>query len=153
MTPMHVHAENGAVRVTHDGLTETYLHAVAPDGGRWLAYGADTWRVVPYDPVESAAGAAGSAGDGTLLAPMPGTVTVVKAAVGDRVTAGQAVVVVEAMKMEHAVTAPFDGTLSELRVTAGTRVALDELLALVHPDGEADGAEHPQQNQETEVTP
>ncbi|MGR6999448.1 biotin/lipoyl-containing protein [Yinghuangia aomiensis] len=50
---------------------------------------------------------------------MPGTVTVVKAAVGDRVTAGQAVVVVEAMKMEHAVAAPFDGTVAELRVDAG----------------------------------
>ncbi|MDI2129989.1 biotin carboxylase N-terminal domain-containing protein [Yinghuangia seranimata] len=129
----HAVVEDGALRVTDAGLTRTYLYAYAPDGARWMSLGADAWRVVPFDPVESGPGTAGATGDGTLVAPMPGTVTVVKAAVGDRVTAGQAIVVVEAMKMEHAVTAPFDGTVSELRVDVGTRVALDEVLALVHP--------------------
>ncbi|WTW98138.1 acetyl/propionyl-CoA carboxylase subunit alpha [Streptomycetaceae bacterium NBC_01309] len=133
--PAHIVVEGpGEVRLTYDGLSEMYRYALADDGSWWLSRGADTWRAAPHDPVESAAGAGGVAGDGTLVAPMPGTVTVVKAAVGDRVTAGQAVVVVEAMKMEHAVTAPFDGTLTEVRVDVGTRVALDEVLALVHPE-------------------
>ncbi|MGW0662139.1 acetyl/propionyl/methylcrotonyl-CoA carboxylase subunit alpha [Streptodolium elevatio] len=128
------------VRLTYDGLAETFRYALADDGSWWLSQGAETWRAAPYDPVASGAGAGGVAGDGTLVAPMPGTVTVVKAAAGERVTAGQAVVVVEAMKMEHAVTAPFDGTLAELRVDVGSRVALDEVLALVHPE-EGGGAE------------
>lgn len=143
MAPAHlVLGTDGTVAVTHDGLTETYRHAVGADGARWIQHGPDTWRVVPDDPERSGPGAAGHAGDGTLLAPMPGTVTVVKAAVGDRVTAGQSVVVVEAMKMEHAVTAPFAGTLAELRVDTGARVALDEVLARVEPDAETEpGAE------------
>jgi len=126
-------ADDNSVLLDHDGLTETYRHATAGDGSRWIARGTHTWRVVAFDPIDAGPGAAGTAGDGTLLAPMPGTVTLVKAAAGDRVTEGQAVVVVEAMKMEHTVTAPFTGTLAELRVDVGARVALDEVLAVVHP--------------------
>ncbi|MCF2525948.1 ATP-grasp domain-containing protein [Yinghuangia sp. KLBMP8922] len=140
MVPAQAVLDGDRLRVTYGGLTETFRHAQAEDGSTWLSRGADTWRIVPFDPVEAGAGGGAGAGDGTLIAPMPGTVTVVKAAVGDRVTAGQAVVVVEAMKMEHAVAAPFDGTVAELRVDAGTRVALDEVLAVVHPvdSGEAE---------------
>ncbi|WP_436776287.1 acetyl/propionyl/methylcrotonyl-CoA carboxylase subunit alpha [Yinghuangia sp. YIM S09857] len=141
--PAHiVVGEPGRVRLTYDGLTEVFRYALADDGSWWISHGADTWRAVPFDPVESGPGAGGSAGDGTLVAPMPGTVTVVKAAAGERVTEGQAVVVVEAMKMEHAVTAPFDGVLAEVRVDGGSRVALDEVLALVHAeDGSGDAVE------------
>ncbi|MGA4539059.1 acetyl/propionyl/methylcrotonyl-CoA carboxylase subunit alpha [Uniformispora flossi] len=141
--PAHVAFDGpDTARLTFGGLTETYRHARADDGSLWLSRGADTWRAVPFDPVEAGPGAAGAGGDGTLVSPMPGTVTVVKAAAGDRVTAGQAVVVVEAMKMEHAVAAPFDGTVAELRVDAGARVALDEVLAVVHPV-ESDSASAP----------
>jgi pyruvate/2-oxoglutarate dehydrogenase complex dihydrolipoamide acyltransferase (E2) component len=51
---------------------------------------------------------------------MPGTVTVVKPAVGDEVTEGQGLLVVEAMKMEHLISAPHDGTVTELEVTPGS---------------------------------
>ena len=64
-------------------------------------------------------GAAAGAGGGALTAPMPGTVTVVKVAKGDEVVAGQSLLVVEAMKMEHVITAPHDGTVTEIDVTAG----------------------------------
>ncbi|MQS10990.1 ATP-grasp domain-containing protein [Streptomyces kaniharaensis] len=70
---------------------------------------------------------------GALLAPMPGTVTRTTAAVGDTVTAGQPLLFLEAMKMEHRVTAPADGTLVELRATPGQQVELGTLLAVVHP--------------------
>ncbi|PRC53699.1 acetyl/propionyl-CoA carboxylase subunit alpha, partial [Mycobacterium sp. ITM-2017-0098] len=53
---------------------------------------------------------------GSLLAPMPGSVPRVAAAVGDTVTAGQPLVWLEAMKMEHTITAPADGVLVELNV-------------------------------------
>lgn len=69
----------------------------------------------------------------SLTAPMPGTVTVVKAAVGDEVAAGQGLVVVEAMKMEHVISAPHDGTVVALDVTPGTTVAMDQVLAVVEP--------------------
>lgn len=64
---------------------------------------------------------------------MPGTVLLVKAAEGDRVTAGQPLVVVEAMKMEHTLTAPADGVLAELRVRPGQTVELDAIVARVTP--------------------
>jgi acetyl-CoA/propionyl-CoA carboxylase biotin carboxyl carrier protein len=64
---------------------------------------------------------------------MPGTVTLVQAAVGDRVDAGAPLLVVEAMKMEHVLTAPLAGTVTELGVTAGQQVRLDEQVAVVTP--------------------
>ncbi|MDQ3576942.1 MAG: acetyl/propionyl/methylcrotonyl-CoA carboxylase subunit alpha [Actinomycetota bacterium] len=72
-----------------------------------------------------------SATTGAVLAPMPGTVTLVRAAQGDTVVKGQPLVVVEAMKMEHVLTAPMAGVMSELLVVAGQQVAMDERLAVV----------------------
>ncbi|MFI6847891.1 acetyl/propionyl/methylcrotonyl-CoA carboxylase subunit alpha [Kitasatospora sp. NPDC050467] len=70
---------------------------------------------------------------GALLAPMPGTVVRTAASVGDTVTAGQPLLWLEAMKMEHRVTAPADGVLAELRATPGQQVELGTLLAVVQP--------------------
>jgi propionyl-CoA carboxylase alpha chain len=70
---------------------------------------------------------------GSLLAPMPGTVVRLDVCVGDRVTAGQPLLVLEAMKMEHPVTAPGDGVVTEVRVTAGSQVEADAVLAVVSP--------------------
>ncbi|MFF2040522.1 biotin carboxylase N-terminal domain-containing protein [Kitasatospora sp. NPDC058170] len=70
---------------------------------------------------------------GALLAPMPGTVVRTAAAPGDAVTAGQPLLWLEAMKMEHRVTAPADGVLAELRVAPGQQVELGTLLAVIHP--------------------
>lgn len=68
---------------------------------------------------------------GSLLAPMPGSVIRLGAAVGDTVTAGQPVLWLEAMKMEHTVTAPVSGTLTVLDVDIGTQVAMGSVLAVV----------------------
>lgn len=68
---------------------------------------------------------------GSLLAPMPGSVLRVGAAVGDTVTAGQPLIWMEAMKMEHTVTAPSDGVLAELNVEAGQQVDVGAVLARV----------------------
>ncbi|MCT7657397.1 ATP-binding protein [Mycobacterium deserti] len=68
---------------------------------------------------------------GSLLAPMPGSVLRVGAAVGDTVTAGQPLVWLEAMKMEHTITAPGDGVLAELHVEPGQQVDVGTVLALV----------------------
>ncbi|WP_216209314.1 acetyl/propionyl/methylcrotonyl-CoA carboxylase subunit alpha [Amycolatopsis aidingensis] len=76
------------------------------------------------------------AGTGRLTSPMPGTVLVVKVAEGEQVSAGAPLLVVEAMKMEHTITAPVDGVVSALHVQAGQQVALEELLAVVTPPEE-----------------
>ncbi|MFD7985802.1 biotin carboxylase N-terminal domain-containing protein [Kitasatospora indigofera] len=70
---------------------------------------------------------------GALLAPMPGIVVRVAAAPGDTVTAGQPLLWLEAMKMEHRVTAPADGVLTELHAAPGRQVELGALLAVVKP--------------------
>ena len=74
--------------------------------------------------------------DGDIIAPMPGKVIAVDVADGDTVTAGQRLMVLEAMKMEHALTAPFDGTVTQLAVTAGAQVQVEALLAVVEPTEE-----------------
>ncbi|OKH66741.1 acetyl-CoA carboxylase subunit alpha [Mycobacterium sp. SWH-M5] len=74
---------------------------------------------------------------GSLLAPMPGTVVRVGATVGATVTAGQPLVWLEAMKMEHTVAAPRDGVLTELNVEAGQQVDVGAVLARVEtPEGD-----------------
>jgi acetyl-CoA/propionyl-CoA carboxylase biotin carboxyl carrier protein len=69
---------------------------------------------------------------------MPGAVIDVRVADGDAVVAGQPVVTVEAMKMEHVLAAPADGIV-HLSTAAGAQVALDEVLARIVPaDADAD---------------
>jgi propionyl-CoA carboxylase alpha chain len=76
---------------------------------------------------------------GSLLAPMPGSVVSVAVAAGDTVAAGQAVLVLEAMKMQHTVAAPHDGLVSDLAVSVGDQVAAGAVLAVVHHEHPAGG--------------
>jgi 3-methylcrotonyl-CoA carboxylase alpha subunit len=75
--------------------------------------------------------AGGSASDGTLLAPMPGRVVSIDIAEGDIVKAGQKLVVIEAMKMEQGLVAPFDGVVAELKAAPGAQVSEGTLLARI----------------------
>jgi acetyl-CoA/propionyl-CoA carboxylase biotin carboxyl carrier protein len=109
------------VTVTLDGVRHTFHRAAD-----WLGRDGDAWHVRDHDPVAA-----------SLTAPMPGTVTVVKVAVGDEVTAGQSLLVVEAMKMEHVIAAPHAGKVTELDVAPGTTVAMDQVLAVIAPHEEA----------------
>ncbi|MGW0532145.1 acetyl/propionyl/methylcrotonyl-CoA carboxylase subunit alpha [Streptomyces sp. NPDC003032] len=122
VTPDHV-------SVTVDGTRHTFHRA-----GDWLGRDGDAWHVRDHDPVEASLTGAAHAGADALTAPMPGTVTVVKVSPGDRVSAGQSLLVVEAMKMEHVISAPHAGTVTELDVTPGSTVAMDQVLAVVEPD-------------------
>ncbi|VVT09491.1 acetyl/propionyl/methylcrotonyl-CoA carboxylase subunit alpha [Erythrobacter sp. EC-HK427] len=72
-----------------------------------------------------------AAHDGDILAPMPGKVIAVDVSEGQAVTAGQRLLVLEAMKMEHALTAPFDGVVAELSASEGAQVQVEALLARV----------------------
>lgn len=76
---------------------------------------------------------------GSLVAPMPGNVIRLGAAIGDTVTAGQPLIWLEAMKMEHTITAPSDGVLAELNVDTGQQVEVGAVLARVEaPQAEGD---------------
>ncbi len=105
-------------------------------------YGDDVFVDSPLGPVQLVAlprfpDPDAAAAPGSLLAPMPGSVLRVGAAVGDNVTAGQPLIWLEAMKMEHTVTAPSDGVLVELHVEPGQQVDVGAVLARVDdPQGE-----------------
>jgi len=86
------------------------------------------WVFVPPEVLASAADAA----EGSLAAPMPGTVLAVEVAVGDAVSAGQTLGVMEAMKMELALKAPYDGTVTSV-AAVGDQVALGHVLFTVDP--------------------
>ncbi|MYS92644.1 MULTISPECIES: acetyl/propionyl/methylcrotonyl-CoA carboxylase subunit alpha [Streptomyces] len=121
------------VSVTLDGVRHTFHRAAD-----WLGRDGDAWHVRDHDPVAASLSRAAHAGADSLTAPMPGTVTVVKVAVGDEVAAGQSLLVVEAMKMEHVVSAPHAGKVTELDVAPGSTVAMDQVLAVIAPHEEAE---------------
>ncbi|MEV0995195.1 biotin carboxylase N-terminal domain-containing protein [Nonomuraea sp. NPDC050202] len=117
--------------VTIGGRTTRYLW-VRDGDTLWLGRDGASWPLTRHligDPGDRAGAA--SAADGVVRSPMPGTVLVVKAQQGDRVNEGQPLLIVEAMKMEHTVTAPRDGVVSELSVRAGQPVDMDAVLAVV----------------------
>ncbi len=76
---------------------------------------------------------------GSLLAPMPGSVIRLGAALGDTVAAGQPLIWLEAMKMEHTITAPADGVLTQLDVGVGQQVEVGTVLARVESPASAEG--------------
>jgi len=75
----------------------------------------------------------GGAGDGQILAPMPGRIASVSVTAGASVVRGQTTVTLEAMKMEHALVAPFDGKVAEVRCAVGDQVTEGALLARLEP--------------------
>ena len=71
---------------------------------------------------------------GGLVAPMPGKVIDIRVVVGERVTAGQTLILLEAMKMEHPMRAATDGCVSEIHVTAGEQIENETLMLVIEPD-------------------
>ncbi|MFC3265754.1 acetyl-CoA carboxylase biotin carboxyl carrier protein subunit [Camelimonas abortus] len=95
----------------------------------WLKLGAADFAFTPLSRVSARKAAADNAGDGLLRAPMNGRVVSVSAAAGDKVTRGQQVMALEAMKMEHAILAPRDGVLVSVSAAAGDQVSPGQVLA------------------------
>jgi len=86
---------------------------------------------VSLTPLERFADPSAQVPAGSLLAPMPGTVTRVAVGEGDRVAEGQPLLWMEAMKMEHTIAAPSAGVVTELPVSAGEQVEVGAVLAVV----------------------
>jgi 3-methylcrotonyl-CoA carboxylase alpha subunit len=111
-----------------DGDISSHFYRHPRDGAALLVFEGATFRVTA-DRTEGGAG--GAAGDGAILAPMPGRIVSVEVSEGQTVTAGQKLLVLEAMKMEQALLAPFDGVVETLTAVAGAQVQVDALLAKV----------------------
>jgi acetyl-CoA/propionyl-CoA carboxylase, biotin carboxylase, biotin carboxyl carrier protein len=123
------------LEVSYDGVSRRYL--LARDGETvWLGREGLAWSLSPLSVAAAGLGGAGGE-DGVVRSPMPGSVVAVKVSEGEPVTAGQPLLVVEAMKMEHTLAAPVDGVVSRLLVTAGQQVSMDETVAVVELGGES----------------
>ena len=124
------------VTVAFGGLTRVYACALddgATDGPTlWLSRDGQAWAIREQGRLAAAHHTEDTLG-GPIRSPMPGTVTVVDVTEGQAVTAGQRLVVVEAMKMEHALVAPIDGTVVGLRAEAGAAVPKDAVLLAIEP--------------------
>ncbi|MHB8528779.1 MAG: ATP-binding protein [Caulobacteraceae bacterium] len=107
---------------------------VARVGGQTLLFHAGAVFVLALEPDIAEIAAAGSA-DGVVRAPMPGRIVQVSVKVGEAVTAGQAILVLEAMKMEHALLAPAKGEIAEILCREGDQVGEGAALARVVAKG------------------
>ena len=121
---------DGLLRIALDGEQVTGRVWASADGRTlWVRTRAGLAQLTRPE-ADAAIGAAAAGAE--VLAPMPGAVIDVRVADGDAVVAGQPVVTVEAMKMEHVLAAPADGIV-HLSTAAGAQVALDEVLARIVP--------------------
>ena len=107
----------------------------SPDSVYVLRHGRQT--VVRRSPAGNGA-LDGAGGDGLIKAPMHGKVLALLVAEGDSVVKGQRLAIIEAMKMEHALTAPHDGTVAGISVAAGGQVAEGAKVMTIEPANEAD---------------
>jgi acetyl-CoA/propionyl-CoA carboxylase biotin carboxyl carrier protein len=129
--PCNAWRDADALVVTFGGVTRRYARALDGDT-LWLGRDGRAWGIRELAPLDAAAAEAAGAG-GPVLSPMPGTVTAVEVTDGQEVEAGSRLVVVEAMKMEHVLTAPVAGVVRDLRARAGDAVAKDAVLLVVEP--------------------
>ncbi|BCA64220.1 3-methylcrotonyl-CoA carboxylase subunit alpha [Sphingomonas sp. HMP9] len=102
------------------------------DAGRVLAFEGGAFFDIRLPRTDGVT--AGAAADGAILSPMPGRIIAVDVAAGDTVTKGQKLVTLEAMKMEHSLTAPFDGTVADLTAIEGGQVTEGTLLVRIEKD-------------------
>ncbi|WP_338891397.1 acetyl/propionyl/methylcrotonyl-CoA carboxylase subunit alpha [Rhodococcus sovatensis] len=132
---LYAHTTTDTITVVVDGRRET-MEFARSDSATWISSAQGTWqlRTVAEPSVRDEDA---HSGDAEIVSPMPGSVIAVGTSSGELITAGTAVVVVEAMKMEHTLTTPIDGTV-ELVVAVGDQVRVDQLLARIVPNEDKD---------------
>ncbi len=125
-----VRAGPSAVVLEQDGVARTFtVHSTGStvDVESSLGHVVLTRKPRFVDPAAQVA-------TGSLLAPMPGSVVAVLVEVGAEVEAGQPILVLEAMKMQHNVSAPYAGVVGEIDVKVGQQVSAGEVLAVVEEE-------------------
>ena len=105
----------------------------APSASVLITEQGQAWQLSAWRH-DAAHGAVG--GSGAIVAPMPGKVIAVEVAQGEAVTKGQKLLTLEAMKMEHTLTAPFNGVVAELNAAADAQVQVDALLVRIEEEAE-----------------
>ena len=116
-----------------EGTTVHAGYAVAGAEAVWVQVDGRTW-VLPLEKTSRGkAGGPGAGGDGVVTSPMTGTVRKVFVEAGAAVTNGDALMVVEAMKMEYTIVAPLNGLVAELRGQVGQAVDLGATLIVITP--------------------
>ncbi|HEV2439137.1 MAG TPA: biotin/lipoyl-containing protein [bacterium] len=131
-TTWRVAGEEGAARIAR---------SVEHAGTRWLHLAGDTLAVRIGD---AAARRPAARRPESLEAPMPGAVTQVAVSEGEIVAAGQPIVIIEAMKMEHVIRAPHAGRVTALRVRQGEQVEAGAVVAELRAAGAGGSAERPE---------
>jgi acetyl/propionyl-CoA carboxylase alpha subunit len=124
------------VVLERDGLRRAFVVGVNPPHLD-VSSAAGSVELVEVDPLPAPMTAEV---EGSLTAPMPGLVVRTEVEPGQEVSAGQPVLVLEAMKMEHTVRAPQDGVVEAVLVAVGDQVVLGQLLAVLHGMVETEGA-------------
>ena len=141
---------NGSLGFRANGAARTLQHLFVDGESRTVPMRDEAHAVISYLPLTDGAGVAfengsafevrafaragtggGTASDGSLRAPMPGKIVATPVTAGDAVTKGQPIIVLEAMKMEHALVAPFDGVVGAVAFAVGDQVGADAVLATV----------------------
>ena len=118
-----VHFDGDRVRISEDGSVTSMTAILIGERACVFSDG----RSYVFDPVPLGL-STDDAGAGAIVAPMPGLLKVVDVAQGDRVAKDQPLLVLEAMKMEHTLTAPRDGTVASVLAAVGDQVEADALL-------------------------
>jgi geranyl-CoA carboxylase alpha subunit len=126
-----VERRDGSVRFAAMGLQQTARFAIA-DNVLYLDLNSTTVSV--RESALEATSAARRESSGRLVAPMNGAIVAVFAQPGDRVSRGQRIVVLEAMKMQHEISAERDGTVGEILVKPGDQVATRQVLVVLAPE-------------------
>lgn len=109
-------------------------HVSNGTGETLLSIGGRNHRIVREElDTDLPGGTHGAGGDGRIEAPMPGNIVSVKVAEGDTVAAGDAVIVLESMKMQNEITAPIAGVVRRLGCSEGQQVSFGEILAVIEP--------------------
>ena len=123
--------QGSTIRITMDGVTRPLI-AHCDHGATWIGLDGAAWEIRDNDPRRDRLGAgASSAGLGPIRSPMPGTVIDLLVAEGDTVSAGQAVAIVEAMKMEHTLIASTAGVVTIVHARQGQPIGLDEPVVTI----------------------
>ena len=128
-------ASAGCFIATLDSRTER-LRAVAHGDTIYVQLRGRAWKLNRVDPTRSVA-VSNSGGAGVSHAPMPGVVVSVLTSVGQQVKKGDALLVIESMKLQMTISASLDGEVAELPLTIGQTFQRNDMLARLQEPGEA----------------